>query len=180
MEEGRKIVRTVDDLKRLAERERNEAGRAFAVAQPVRAAVEAQQRRLAERRIALKTDLGDDVPLVQGHPTQVQELVSHLIDNAVDAMPEGGRLEVGLCSLEGDAVRLHVADSGRGIPPEIRERIFDPFFTTKSTAGAGLGLSLCHGIVEAHHGRIVVESAPGRGARFEVMLPAAAAAAHLA
>jgi signal transduction histidine kinase len=180
MEEGRKIVRTVDDLKRLAERERNEAGRAFAMAQPVRAAVEAQQRRLAERRIALKTDLGDDVPLVQGHPTQVQELVSHLIDNAVDAMPEGGRLEVGLCSLEGDAVRLHVADSGRGIPPEIRERIFDPFFTTKSTAGAGLGLSLCHGIVEAHHGRIVVESAPGRGARFEVMLPAAAAAAHLA
>ena len=180
MEEGRKIVRTVDDLKRLAERERNEAGRAFAVAQPVRAAVEAQKRRLAERRIALKTDLGEDVPLVQGHPTQVQELVSHLIDNAVDAMPEGGRLEVGLCSLEGDAVRLHVADSGRGIPPEIRERIFDPFFTTKSTAGAGLGLSLCHGIVEAHHGRIVVESAPGRGARFEVMLPAAAAAAHLA
>ena len=178
--EGRKIVRIVDDLKRLADRERNEAGRAFALAQPVRAAVEAQRSRLAEKRIALATDLEHDVPLVQGHPSQVQELVVHLIDNAVAAMPDGGRLEIGLCSVEGDAVRLHVADDGRGIPPEIRERIFDPFFTTKSTAGAGLGLSLCHGIVEAHHGRIVVESAPGRGARFEVLLPAAARAAHLA
>ena len=180
MEEGRKIVRIVDDLKRIAERERNEAGRAFALAKPVRAAVDAQRRRLAERRIVLATDLEHDVPLVQGHPTQVQEVVAHLIDNAVEAMPDGGRLQVGLCSVEGDAVRLHVADDGRGIPPEIRERIFDPFFTTKSTAGAGLGLSLCHGIIEAHHGRIVVESSPGRGARFEILLPAAAAAAHLA
>jgi len=178
--EGRKIVRIVDDLKRLAERERNEAGRTFALAQPVQAAVEAQRHRLAESRIALATDLDHDVPLVQGHPIQVQELVTHLIDNAVAAMPDGGRLEIGLCSVEGDAVRLHVADDGRGIPPEIRERIFDPFFTTKSTAGAGLGLSLCHGIVEAHHGRIVVESSPGCGARFEVLLPAAARAAHLA
>ncbi len=180
IDEGRKIVRIVDDLKRLAERERNEGGRTFAMAQPVQAAVEAQTRRLAERRIALETDLERDVPLVQGHPAQVQELVIHLIDNALEAMSDGGRLEVGLSAVERDAVKLHVADDGRGIAPEIRERIFDPFFTTKSTPGAGLGLSLCHGIVEAHHGRIIVESEPGRGARFEVLFPAAARAAHLA
>jgi signal transduction histidine kinase len=179
MEEGRRIVRIVDDLKRLADRERNEAGRAFALERPVRAAVEAQRGRLAERRIALVTDLDRDVPLVQGHPTQVQEVIAHLIDNALEAMPDGGRLEVGLSAVEGDAVKLHVSDDGHGIAPEIRERIFDPFFTTKSTPGAGLGLSLCHGIVDAHHGRILVESAPGRGARFEVLLPAAARAAHL-
>ena len=178
--EGRRIVRIVDDLKRLTERERNEAGRAFALAQPVRAAVEAQRPRLAERGIGVVTDLDGDVPLIQGHPTQVQDLVTHLIDNAIEAMPDGGHLEVGLSAVSGEAVKLHVADEGRGIAPEIRERIFDPFFTTKSTPGAGLGLSLCHGIVESHHGRILVESAPGGGARFEIVLPAAAPAAHLA
>jgi signal transduction histidine kinase len=180
LQEGRRVVRIVDDLKRLAEREGNEAGRAFALALPVRAAIETQRLRLAERRIALASDLEGNVPLVQGHPAQLQELVTHLIDNAVEAMPEGGRLEVGLSTVDGEAVRLHVADDGPGIPPENRERIFDPFFTTKSTPGAGLGLALCHGIVEAHHGRIVVESAPGRGARFEVLLPAAARPPHIA
>jgi signal transduction histidine kinase len=180
MAEGRRIVRIVEDLKRLTERERNEAGRAFALAQPVRAAVEAQRRRLDERHIALATDLDGDVPLVQGHPMQVQDLVTHLLDNAVEAMPDGGQIEVRLSAVNGDAVRLHVADDGRGIAPGIRERIFDPFFTTKSTPGAGLGLSICHGIVENLHGRIAVESAPGGGTRFDIVFPAAAPAAHLA
>ena len=80
-----------------------------------------------------------------------------------------------------DSLRLVVADTGRGIAPSVRERIFDPFFSTKDGAakGAGLGLSISHSIVEAHHGRIAVDSVEGHGSTFTVMLPAAAAAAHL-
>jgi signal transduction histidine kinase len=87
---------------------------------------------------------------------------------------------VALADVAGDALKLTISDTGRGIPQELRERIFDPFFTTKEGAnGVGLGLSISHSIVEAHHGRILVESAPGKGATFTVLLPAAAAAAHL-
>ena len=95
-------------------------------------------------------------------------------------MPEGGELHIGLADVAGDALKLTVTDSGKGIAPELRERIFDPFFTTKDgIAGVGLGLSISHSIVEAHHGKLLVESAPGQGATFTVLLPAAAPAAHL-
>jgi len=73
-----------------------------------------------------------------------------------------------------------VRDTGRGIPAELRDRIFDPFFSTSQAAGAGLGLTLVHGIVEAHHGRIEVESEPGRGTAFTIHFPASAQPAHLA
>ena len=69
-------------------------------------------------------------------------------------------------------MEIHVLDTGQGIDPSIREKIFDPFFTTKPIGkGTGLGLSISYGIVQAHGGRIEVESAPGQGARFTVRLP---------
>jgi signal transduction histidine kinase len=105
--------------------------------------------------------------------------VAHLVQNAIAAMPEGGELRIALTDVAGDALKLTVSDSGKGIPPEMRERIFDPFFSTKDKAGVGLGLSISHSIVEAHHGKLLVDSAPGRGATFTVLLPAAAPAAHL-
>jgi signal transduction histidine kinase len=96
-------------------------------------------------------------------------------------MPEGGALKVGLKAVEGEAVKLTVSDTGKGIPAELLERIFDPFFTTKAApTRLGMGLSLCHAIVEAHHGKISVESAPGTGTTFTVLLPAAPRQAHLA
>jgi signal transduction histidine kinase len=81
--------------------------------------------------------------------------------------------------MDGEAVRLSIADTGRGIPARIRERIFDPFFTDKQRGSLGLGLTLSNCIVEAHHGKLVVDSEEGKGSTFTVLLPAAAAPAHL-
>jgi signal transduction histidine kinase len=146
----------------------------------VESALGLYSEQIEQRKIRVSTEIGDRVPDAQGDPIQIQQVVAHLVQNAVQAMPSGGDLRIALSEVAGDALKLTVTDSGRGIPPEMRERIFDPFFSTKDqAAGVGLGLSISHSIVEAHHGRILVESAPGKGATFTVLLPAAAAAAHL-
>jgi PAS domain S-box-containing protein len=138
------------------------------------------------------------LPLIQGNPAELREILTNLIFNAVDAMPHGGTLRfVGraLATVEGDPpasepedpiasvgrataapsawVELAVADNGVGIPDEVRERIFDPFFTTKGFHGTGLGLSVVYGLLERHGGRIDVTSAPGQGTTFRLRFRAA-------
>ena len=93
----------------------------------------------------------------------------NLILNAIQAMPQGGTLTV-WCIPEAEKVTLSFQDTGIGIPPEYLSKIFVPFFTTKQ-CGTGLGLSVVHGIVEAHHGVLNVESTVGRGARFFATFP---------
>ncbi len=102
-------------------------------------------------------------------------MVLNLLVNALQAIEAagrgGGRITI-VTWARGEEVILEVADDGCGIPPEILPRIFDPFFTTKPVGqGTGLGLALSHGIVADHGGRIEVESTPGRGSRFRVILP---------
>ena len=124
--------------------------------------------------------------IVHGDRSQMEQVVMNLLLNASDAMPEGGQigirtenhvLEGVQVSLEkrvsGRFVCLAVSDTGRGIPPEYLPRVFDPFFTTKKMGtGSGMGLASVFGIVENHGGFITVDSAPGRGTRFDVYLPA--------
>jgi signal transduction histidine kinase len=107
---------------------------------------------------------------VMGEQAELREVVLNLIFNAVDAMPEGGIMEMG-ARAEIDSGCFWVADTGSGIPPEVVSRIFEPFYTTKGKAGSGLGLSASHGIITRHKGEIVVVSEPGEGTRFEVRLP---------
>jgi signal transduction histidine kinase len=110
----------------------------------------------------------------------------NLCVNALQAMPDGGHLDVTLDERQAPAVptdragSLHpgphvvltVADTGRGMDSQVVARIFDPYFTTKPRGqGSGLGLAVVRGIVEAHAGEVRVESVPGRGSRFEVWLP---------
>ncbi|MBI3552132.1 MAG: PAS domain S-box protein [Elusimicrobia bacterium] len=106
----------------------------------------------------------------------VQQVVLNLCGNALDAMPGGGTLTL-RTRREGGLAVLEVADTGPGVPPEIRDRIFEPFFTTKGVGkGTGLGLALVHEIVDKQGGRIEVDSARGHGALFRVLLPLAAPA----
>lgn len=107
---------------------------------------------------------------VYGDAAELREVVLNMIFNAVDAMPEGGTIETGT-RMEIDSACFWVADTGRGMPPEVVERIFEPFYTTKGERGTGLGLSASHGIIARHNGQIMVVSFPDEGTRFEVRLP---------
>lgn len=95
---------------------------------------------------------------------------ANLIKNASEAMPDGGKLTFSVRA-EADAVVFAIADTGQGIPPEIKSRIFEPFVTSGKKKGTGLGLAIAKSIVEAHHGRISVQSELGHGTRFEIALP---------
>jgi len=104
---------------------------------------------------------------------RIQQVLINLIQNAIQAMPGGGSVRITADQPEGeDTFRFQVADSGTGIAKGDLKKIFDPFFTTKDvSSGSGLGLSITHGIIEQHHGRIVVESRPDEGTIFNVYLP---------
>ncbi len=129
-------------------------------------------RRTLNRRIRIRADL-DATATVHGDETQLEQVVLNLVVNAQDAMPDGGELDL-LTYEDGQAVVLEVADTGSGIPPELRERIFDPYVSSKAMGpkkGTGLGLSIVHGIVHSHGGRIQALARPGGGTRMIVHLP---------
>lgn len=100
---------------------------------------------------------------------QFQQVILNLLQNAIQAMPEGGTLSVAV-EADADHAVVCVSDTGIGMAPEVQAKLFTPFFTTKED-GTGLGLVTCRKIIEAHGGRIRVESEPGRGTRFYVYLP---------
>jgi len=118
-----------------------------------------------------------EVPLVDANETRLGQVFLNLLVNAAQAIPEGAKVkdhEIRLTTHRDEHgwVVVEVRDSGMGIPPENLSRLFDPFFTTKPAGvGTGLGLSICHGIITGLGGRITVESEPGRGTCFRVLLP---------
>ena len=125
------------------------------------------------RGVEVATALAERLPPVLADSTEIQQVVINLLTNAADAMGEGGTIRLATRAAGSD-VEIAVADTGPGIPDEVRARIFDPFFTTKEPGqGTGLGLAICHGIVERHRGKITVESREGEGTEFRVLLPAA-------
>lgn len=120
--------------------------------------------------IEIGTELHETAP-VRVNSAELREALVNIIFNAMDAMPEGGTITIKSGQENGSAL-LSISDTGVGIPEEIRAKVFEPFFTTKASKGTGLGLSVTYSIINHHGGSIEVESAPGKGATFNIRLPA--------
>ena len=137
-----------------------------AVAEPMR-----------ERGIDLQLELPRDLPAVRVDPMQLEQALLELVSNALDAMPDGGRLRIGAESRNGEApggeVVIEIADTGPGIPAHVLPSVCEPFFTTRQE-GTGLGLAIAKRYVEQNSGRLEIESSPGSGTRVRVRLPAEA------
>jgi len=124
------------------------------------------------KRISVQLNHAERLPLIMAIPDQIKQVVLNLLSNAADAcQPSGGVITVSTWQ-ENDRVAITIKDTGIGIHPEQMELLFQPFYTTKpEVKGTGLGLSVSHGIVKNHQGEIRVESRPGKGATFTVLLP---------
>jgi len=128
------------------------------------------QHKMDLAAVQLNLELASDLPPVHCDPAQIEQVVLAMVINAIDAMPQGGNLWISTCSLD-DQIVLTVRDDGIGIPEEHLAHIFEPFYTTKESGGSGLGLAISQNIIERHGGSIEVDSTPGRGTAFRVLLP---------
>ncbi len=126
------------------------------------------------REIELRSRYMEDLPLIASDPSQLQQVFLNIIDNALDAIEKNGSVTILTDYLrESNQVKVAISDTGPGISKEKLDRIFDPFFTTKAVGeGTGLGLAISYSIIEKLGGQLLVESEPGKGATFIILLPA--------
>jgi two-component system NtrC family sensor kinase len=172
---GDRCARIVKNFLALA-RQRPPERRPVGINSLINETVELLAYSLRVDNVQVVTELAADCPLIWADPHQVQQVIVNLLSNANDAMRGmAGIKEIRIASRSGPEpghITVELADTGPGIPAEVRARIFEPFFTTKAPgSGTGLGLSLCLASVESHGGTMTVESEPGHGARFRVVLP---------
>jgi two-component system, cell cycle sensor histidine kinase and response regulator CckA len=140
------------------------------------AGAERMLRRVVGEDVDLVMTLADGLGNIRADAGLLEQVLLNLVLNARDAMPEGGKLSIRTSSAPDGRARLTVSDTGCGMVPETKRRVFEPFFTTKACGkGTGLGLSTCDGIVKQAGGTISVDSEPGSGTVFEVLLPVVSA-----
>ncbi|MGN7611956.1 response regulator [Magnetococcales bacterium HHB-1] len=177
---ARDLVAQLLTFSRLSEQKRNPIELA-----PIVKEVAKFLRATIPATVEIITDVPHETGLVMADPSQIHQVLLNLFTNASQAMPQGGTLHVSLAPrkispeiakqiniAQGSGVELTVRDTGIGIDKDVCDRIFDPFFTTKKIGeGTGLGLSVVHGIITSHGGLIEVESTPGEGSLFRVILP---------
>lgn len=135
-------------------------------------------KQLQRSFVAVVPEWSAEVGMVEANPSHLRQVFLNLVLNAIDAMPQGGTLQVSTALVDmpayhrmaGSAVRVQFRDSGVGMSAETVSRLFEPFFTTKEQ-GSGLGLSISYGIIETHHGEITVQSQEGVGTTFTLLVP---------
>nr|WP_275976309.1 PAS domain-containing protein [Geothrix alkalitolerans] len=129
-------------------------------------------QRTTLQKVGVELALAEGLPLVMGDPSAISNALMNLCVNALDAMPEGGRLRLATRSGTGGTAELVVEDSGHGMAPEVLARALEPFFTTKPAGkGTGLGLALVYGVMKAHGGRVDLRSTPGQGTEITLVFP---------
>ena len=143
------------------------------LAKAIRDTLNLVEPQLRHAKIEVETEFDPAAARVTGSAGKLQQVFLNLFLNARDAMPEGGRLRVRTEAFaDGPSARITVSDTGVGMSAQQAKRIFDPFFTTKGPQrGTGLGLAVCHGIIQEHSGTMTVESSPGKGSAFHIEIP---------
>jgi PAS domain S-box-containing protein len=169
----KRVAQTVQNLRGFAQLDRAEIGE-LDVNQSIDQSLGMLSDMLSRNQIAVSRDYGE-LPPLECAPAHINQVFLNLLMNAMQAIESagraGGRLEV-TTRRQGDEIVVEIVDDGCGMPPEVLSKIFDPFFTTKPIGrGTGLGLSLSHGIIADHGGRIEVQSVVGSGTRFRIVLP---------
>ncbi len=164
-----RVTRIVKDLKDFSRSERDESWKLVDLHAGLESTLNIIWNELKYHAV-LEKHYGE-LPPVECLPSELNQVFMNILINAGQAIGERGT--IGLATGHaGDEVWVEISDSGPGIPADAVQRIFDPFFTTKTVGkGTGLGLSISYGIVAKHHGRIDVDSQPGKGARFRIVLP---------
>ncbi|MCI0404249.1 MAG: ATP-binding protein [Acidobacteria bacterium] len=175
-----RLGRLTDDLLKLSLIEAGKLEldlRPVAVADLIESCVVTARLKAEQKQLALVIDVAPRLPSIRADSNRLREVLQNLLDNAVQYTPAGGRITVRVAAGEGEVV-ISVADTGIGIPRVDLERIFERFYRvdaarSREAGGTGLGLSIARHLVEAHGGRIAVESEVGRGSTFSVFLPTA-------
>jgi len=179
-EDGAKTVKRIQDF---ARQRRDHDFEPVSIGQILLDVSEITRPRWKDRAEAANVQINVDLQIrskakVMGDESELREVLVNMVFNAVDAMPQGGNLTLAVEDIA-DSVTITVADTGTGMPVDVKSRIFDPFFTTKGKAGMGLGLAVGFGIIRRHEGSVEVESEVGSGTRFKIILPKAAVAEDL-
>ena len=178
-----RIERIVNHLREFS-RQTNPEFEDVDINQPIENALLITGQQLLDHGISIERHLSKDLPSVSGNSSQLEQVFLNLISNARDAIDDSASSRKELIITSGlvrdngtSSVEVRVKDTGVGIPPDKLNKIFEPFFSTKPVGkGTGLGLSLCFGIIEAHKGRIEINSRPGEGTEVKVLIPAIEAA----
>jgi len=171
-EDGAKTVKRIQDF---ARQRRDHDFEPVSIDQILLDVSEITRPRWKDRAEAANVQISLDLQIrskakVLGDESELREVLVNMVFNAVDAMPAGGQLTLGAFDID-ESVVIMIADTGSGMPAEVKSRIFDPFFTTKGKAGMGLGLAVSFGIIRRHEGTVQVESEVGVGTKFMISLP---------
>lgn len=173
-EDGAKTVKRIQDF---ARQRRDHDFEPVSIDQILLDVSEITRPRWKDRAEAANVQISLDLQIrskakVLGDESELREVLVNMVFNAVDAMPNGGQLTLGAFDID-ESVVIMIADTGSGMPAEVKSRIFDPFFTTKGKAGMGLGLAVSFGIIRRHEGSVQVDSEVGVGTKFMIHLPKA-------